>query len=248
MRNAPLPALNNIPVRVLAFRHGPHEHLGWICEALEANGIAYDYADSDAAPDQVHLHEAAALIFLGGLMSANDDLPFIHREVDYIRAAIAHGQPVLGICLGAQLIAKALGARVYKNKIPEIGWAPITFTNAAHRDPLFADLSRSETVFQWHGDTFDLPDRTELLASSGQCHNQAFRLGNRVYGLQFHLEVTAEMIAKWCAEDAACGDASEVKDPIDPTAHAEESGELARLVFDRWCGLVKEHAACGAPG
>jgi len=225
-------------VRVLAFRHGPHENLGWICNALEAHGIAYDYAGSDTAVEEARLHDAGALIFLGGVMSANDNLPFIRREIEHIRAAIVRGQPVLGICLGAQLIAKALGARVFKNAIAEIGWAPITFTNAAQRDPLFADLPPSETVFHWHGDTFDLPDGAELLASSAVSRHQAFRLGDRVYGLQFHLEVTPDMIAQWCAEDAACGDACEVKDPIDPTAHSVQSGELARLVFNRWCSLV----------
>ena len=234
-------------MRVLAFRHGPHENLGWIGDALEAHGIAYDYADSYATADEHRLHEAGALIFLGGLMSANDDLPFIHREVDYIRRAIERGQPVLGICLGAQLIAKALGAHVYKNTLTEIGWAPITFTNAAQRDPLFAHLPPSETVFHWHGDTFDLPDGADLLASSAVSRHQAFRLGDRVYGLQFHLEVTPAIIAHWCAEDAACGDAREVKEPIDPEAHAEQSGKLARLVFNRWCSLVKEHAVCGVP-
>jgi GMP synthase (glutamine-hydrolysing) len=218
-------------VRVLAFRHGPHENLGWIGNALEAHGIAYDYAGSDAAVEEARVHEYGALIFLGGVMSANDDLPFLRREVEHIRAAVVRGQPVLGICLGAQLIAKALGARVYKNAIAEIGWAPITFTHAAQHDPLFADLPPSETVFHWHGDTFDLPDGAELLASSLQCRHQAFRFGDRVYGLQFHLEVTAEMIAQWCAEEA---------NPIDPTAHSVQSGELARLVFNRWCRLVKD--------
>jgi GMP synthase (glutamine-hydrolysing) len=234
-------------VRVLAFRHGPHENLGWISDALDAHAIAYDYFDSYETADERNLRDAGALIFLGGSMSANDDLPFIHREVDHIRAAIIRGQPVLGICLGAQLIAKALGARVYKNGVTEIGWAPVTFTSLAQRDPLFAHLPRSETIFHWHGDTFDLPEGAELLALSVQCRNQAFRLGDRVYGLQFHLEVTPAMIALWCAEDAACGDSREAKEPIDPEAHAEQCGELARLVFGRWCSLVKEHTACGAP-
>jgi GMP synthase-like glutamine amidotransferase len=245
LRNAPPQALNNILVRVLAFRHGPHENLGWIGEALGAHGIAYDYTDSYETADEHRVRDAGALIFLGGSMSVNDDLPFIHREVDHIRGAIIRAQPVLGICLGAQLIAKALGAPVYKNTVKEIGWAPVTFTSNAQRDPLFAHLS-SETVFHWHGDTFDLPEGAELLASSARCRNQAFRLGDRVYGLQFHLEVTPAMIAQWCAEDAACGVSREVKEPIDPGVHAQQCGELARLVFNRWCSLVKEHAACGA--
>ncbi len=178
-------------------------------------------------------------------MSANDDHPYIQREIQYIRDARERGQPVLGVCLGAQLIAKALGARVHANTVKEIGWAPVTFMPAAANDPLFAGLPEAETIFHWHSETFALPPGAELLASSDACRNQAFRVGNRIYGVQFHLEVTPSMIAEWCREDEACGDAREVIQPIDPHAHATRSGELARLVFGRWCALVKDRT-CAA--
>jgi len=233
-------------VRVLAFRHAPFEHLGWIAKALDEHGVAYDYADLYREPGgDSCVTNADALIFMGGAMSANDDLPYIRRELLLIRQAIAVAKPVLGVCLGAQLIARALGARVSMNAVKEIGWAPVTFTEAARRDPLLAGFDGPETIFHWHGETFELPEGATLLAASAACYNQAFRVGDRTYGLQFHLEVSPAMIAQWCAEDANCGDKREVTEPIDPHAHAARMEELARLVFGRWCELVKGHCACG---
>jgi len=236
----------NLPLRVLVFRHTAVDDLGLIASALDTHGILHEYGDLYAHPCAESLvNEASALIFMGGPMSANDDHPYIHREIHYIQEARKRGQMVLGVCLGAQLIAKALGARVYANAVKEIGWAPVTFTPSAANDPLFAGLPEMETIFQWHGETFTLPHGAELLASSDACRNQAFRVGNGIYGLQFHLEVTPSMIAEWCREDGACGDAREVTQPIDPYAHAARSGELARLVFGRWCALLKDRA-CAA--
>jgi len=235
-------------VRVLTFRHVLHEHLGWIATALDESGVAYDYADLYASPEAASdVAQPDALIFMGGPMSANDDLPFIHREIELIRDAIARRQPVLGICLGAQLIAKALGCAVYPNAVKEIGWAPVIFTEAARRDPLFAGLSGPEIVFHWHAETFDLPQGSELLASSAQCRHQAFRFGDRIYALQFHLEVTPAMIAQWLREDESCGALREVHEPIDPHADAVHNEALARTVFGRWCDLVKaQRSVCGA--
>ena len=230
-------------MRALVFRHTPVDNLGLIAAALHAQGILYQYADVYAHPCADSLvSEANALVFMGGPMSANDDHAYLQREIRYIRDASERGQMVLGVCLGAQLIAKALGASVHANTVKEIGWAPVTFTRAAASDPLFAGLHQAETVFHWHGETFTLPPGAELLASSDACRHQAFRVGNHFYGLQFHLEVTPPMIAEWCREDEACGDAREVTHPIDPYAHATRSGELARMVFGRWCALLKDRA------
>jgi GMP synthase (glutamine-hydrolysing) len=236
-------------VRVIAFRHGPLEGLGWIARALEAHGFRYEYADLCVSRTAVSgITDADALIFLGGSMSANDELHAIRREIEYIQDAIRRRKPVLGVCLGAQLIAKALGARVYPSSEKEIGWAPVRFMDAAQRDPLFHGVSGSEVVFHWHGETFELPGSAELLASSAACRHQAFRLGDRIYGLQFHLEVDPVMITQWCREDEACGDAREAREPIDPYAHAAGAGDLADLVFGRWCDLVeKQVRACGVP-
>ncbi len=175
-------------------------------------------------------------------MSANDDLPYIHEEMALIREAYAAGIPMLGICLGSQLIAKALGGNVVKNPVKEIGWFPIEFTAAAGQDPLFSGLDQPETVFHWHGETFDLPPDAELLASSASCRHQAFRLRDNIYGLQFHLEVTPAMIADWCEQDANCGDVKELQSPIDPNFNSTRLSETAALVFDRWCALVSD---CG---
>ena len=225
-------------VRVLAFRHSPSDGLGLIAPVLDAHGIAYQCADLyDAPAGETSITDADTLILLGGSMSANDNLWFLDREIECIKAAVQAGKPVLGICLGAQLIAKALGAKVYPNRRKEIGWAPVTFTGAAQEDPLFHGHG-SEVIFHWHGETFDLPEGAELLASSAGCRHQAFRFGDRVYGLQFHLEVTPEMIAQWCQEDEACG-AREATEPIDPHVHSARSMDLARLVFGRWCRLVR---------
>jgi len=206
---------------------------------LRERGIGFDYADLYAAdapavdPERYH-----ALVFMGGPMSVNDDLAYLRREEEYIRAAASNGVPVLGICLGSQLIAKALGADVRRNGSKEIGWFALRFTDAGNADPLFHGLP-AETVFHWHGETFDLPAGAVLLASSDLCRNQAFRVGDGTYGLQFHLEVTPEMIADWCLQDENCGDVRELTSPLDPYYNAERMKELSRRVIGAWCDLAQ---------
>ena len=222
-------------MRVAVVRHVPFEHLGRIAPALASRGILIDYAEEGR-------EEAAGLIFMGGPMSANDDLPFIREELALIERAARAGTPLLGICLGAQLIAKALGAKVYRNPVKEIGWYPVFWNEAAGSDALLAGLSGPETVFHWHGETFDLPAGATWLARSEACRHQAYRVGSNVYGFQFHLEVTPEMIADWTAQDLNCGDVRELEAPPDPYANAERLRELSGLVFGRWADLVVESA------
>src|SRR5436190_14483569 len=126
---------------------------------------------------------------MGGPMSANDCLPYLEAELRLLEHAVTMGKPLLGICLGSQLITKALGGRVYRNPVKEIGWAPVHWTPAARTDVLLAGLVEPETVFHWHGDTFDLPSGSTWLAWSDACRNQAFRMGPLIYAFQFHLEV-----------------------------------------------------------
>ena len=226
-------------MKVVAFRHVPFEGLGWIEPVLAARHIECEYADlfrHDAGlPDT---ESAGGLIFMGGPMSVNDDLPYLRREEGYIREAAARGQPVLGVCLGAQLIARSLGSRVYRNDTKEIGWYDIRLTPAAAHDKVFAGIRDQETAFHWHAETFDLPPGAVLLASSERCRHQAFRVGANIYGLQFHPEVTPEMIADWCQQDANCGDVLELDGPIDPHLHASRLAELSHLIFGRWCELI----------
>ena len=228
---------------VLGFRHVPFEGFGRIQPALERHGILLQAVDLYQDPDQPLAWDAAdGLLFMGGPMSANDDLPFLRRELDLIASAAAAGTPMLGVCLGSQLIAKALGGAVYKNPVKEIGWAPLHWTPAAREDALFRDLASSEPVFHWHGETFDLPPGAAWLAYSDACRHQAFRVGSNVYGLQFHLEVTPGMIADWLSQELNAADLRQVRSPIDPHAHAGRLAELAGQVFSRWAGLLGPHA------
>ncbi len=233
-------------VRVLAFRHVPFEHLGLIAPELEKHGIRFDYIDLWRNPDiDPPVADADGLIFMGGPMSVNDNLDWLRREERFIAQAVSRQKPVLGICLGAQLVAKALGARVYQNNVKEIGWREVWWTEEGWRDPLLSGIPSPQPVFHWHGETFDLPAGAELLAYSSDCRNQAFRVGNNVYGLQFHLEVTAEMISCWCEEDANEGDMREITEPVDPRLHSASTASLSSQIFGRWCRLIAgDRAAC----
>jgi GMP synthase-like glutamine amidotransferase len=226
-------------MKVLAFRHVPFEDLGLIAPALAERGIAYEYVDlhlpGAVAPDA---SRADGLIFMGGPMSVNDELAYLRAEEQMIRDAAARGVPLLGVCLGSQLIARALGARVFRNPVKEIGWFDIDFTAAASGDALFGGLPPRETVFHWHGETFDLPPGARLLASSRACANQAYRVGSNIYATQFHLEVTPAIIEDWVGQDANSGDVRELQGPIDPNHNAARLAELSSLVFGRWCGLL----------
>jgi GMP synthase (glutamine-hydrolysing) len=226
-------------MRILAFRHVSFEGVGLIADAL--SGVEIDYADlyEGAGPDPA---DYAALIFLGGPMSVNDDLPFIQQEVEIIRQAVARRQPVLGICLGGQLIAKAMGARVARNRVSEIGWFPIRLTEAGKSDALLGGLETPMEVFHWHGETFALPPGAVHLAWSEACANQAFRIGDLLYALQFHPEVSPEMIADWCTQDANCGDVRELTAPIDAQRNREGMVILSRHIFGRWLVLVQSAA------
>ena len=223
---------------VLVFRHVPFEGAGLMHPILEARGVSIRYVDlyrGDSLPD---VDAAAGLIFMGGPMSVNDGLPYLEREMDVARAAVSRRKPILGICLGAQLIAKALGARVHANPRKEIGWFDICLTEAGSGDAIFAGMNRRETVFHWHGETFDLPPGSVRLAYSDACENQAVRFQPGAYGLQFHMEVTPAMIADWCTQDENCGDVRELEAPLDPALHADRLSELSSLIFGRWCDVL----------
>jgi GMP synthase-like glutamine amidotransferase len=146
--------------------------------------------------------DVSALIILGGPMGADEEesFPFLRWEKRIIRAAIDEGVPILGISLGSQLIATALGTPVFHGPVKEIGWSPIALTPHGQVDSLLGYLPENATVFQWHGDGFELPPGAIKLASSPHYSTQAFRVGKTIYGLQFHLEVTPRMIERWIEE------------------------------------------------
>ncbi|MDP3788983.1 MAG: type 1 glutamine amidotransferase [Candidatus Omnitrophota bacterium] len=143
--------------------------------------------------------DVEAVLILGGPMNVyeEDKFPFLKEEDVFLKNALRQDIPVLGICLGAQLLAKATGARVTKAEQEEIGWYNVNLTESGIDDRLFGGAGRQLRVFQWHGDTFEIPKGAKLLASSPICRNQAFRIGKYSYGLQFHVEVTEEIIKRW---------------------------------------------------
>ena len=222
-----------MPARCLVLRHEPFEHLGHFAPILEERGVAYEYYDLGGLEPQ---NRYDALIVMGGPMSANDDLPALRKELTGIEKALHDGLPILGICLGAQLIAKALGARVYRNAVLEIGWEPVWLTDSGKSDPLFQGIGSAEVFFHWHGETFDLPNGADWLAYSEKCRNQVYRYGRRVYGIQFHPEITPEMIADWCDQPANCGDVETLPGPIDP--HLHDPKDAAQGILKGWLDLI----------
>lgn len=149
------------------------------------------------------LADISALIVLGGAMGANDDAgyPFLADLKLLIRSVVTARIPYLGICLGGQLLAAALGAHVVSSRWEELGRLPVQLTEAGQHDRLFREIPDRFTTFQWHHDSFDLPHEAVLLASSPTCPHQAFRVGTNAWGLQFHPEVTEQIIRGWCAWD-----------------------------------------------
>lgn len=190
-------------MRAHYLQHVEFEGLGIIEDSLRARGIEVSgtrlYA-GDALPE---LDDVDLLIIMGGPMSVNDEaeLPWLATEKAFIRRALTEDKRVLGVCLGAQLIASALGQRVYPGVEREIGWFPVR-GNTHHNGAAFR-FPGSVEVLHWHGETFDLPAGAVLLASSAGCRHQAFQLGRSVIGLQFHLEANRPLLDAFVSADAA---------------------------------------------
>lgn len=186
--------------KVLVFQHDPFEDLGFFTEVFEKEKTSFQIVRlfHGEVPTE-DWDRVRALLVLGGPMSAREEerFPFLHWEKTIIRAAIDDDLPVLGIGLGAQLIALALGAEVYRGSVKEIGWYPVSLNTHGLVDSLLGHLPEKPVVFGWHGDGFHLPAGGLRLASSVYFENQAFRVGKSIYGIQFHLEVTPEMIDRW---------------------------------------------------
>ncbi|HKJ67113.1 MAG TPA: type 1 glutamine amidotransferase [bacterium] len=181
-------------MRIHYFQHVPYEGLGSIASWLRSRSYSVNatrFYENDVFPP---LSELDALIVMGGPMGVNDEAeyPWLASEKRYIEDAIQAGKVVIGICLGAQLLAQVLGARVFQNPDPEIGWFPVRFSERIRSQNFFPFLPQEFTVFHWHGDTFDLPPDTVPLGASEGCPNQGFYDGGHVLGLQFHLESTPE--------------------------------------------------------
>jgi GMP synthase-like glutamine amidotransferase len=209
-------------VRVL--QHEPFEGLGSIEPWLNERGASIAFTRPYAGDPIPKAEGIDLLIAMGGSMSVNDedDLPWLKAEKQLVRDLKRADVPMLGVCLGAQLLASALGARVYRNPVKEIGWFPIQSVDA----PSWAvPLPPESIVFHWHGETFDLPAGAIHLARSEGCENQAFQIGRRVIGLQFHLEMT-ESAMKELAENCEA--------ELRPARYVQSANELAAVPRSRY--------------
>ncbi len=184
----------------------------------------------------------AAVVSLGGPMNVyeEDKYPFLKSENGFLQKAIKEEVPILGICLGAQLLAKACKAKVKKLDQKEIGWYDISLTREGKNDLLFEGLSSDLKAFEWHEDTFEKPIGSIFLAESTTCANQAFRFGSNAYGLQFHVEVTAEMIETWVNHYAKGNSLIDAKAMLIEAYKKEEAlKKTANLIYLNFARIIK---------
>jgi GMP synthase (glutamine-hydrolysing) len=230
--------------KILVFQHVPYEPLGTLDPLLKEAGFRIRYVNfgRDAA-QRPSLDRYAALIVLGGPMNSHqiDTYPNLLTEVQVIREAVERDMSVLGICLGAQLLAKALGGSVSRNRDREIGWYDVLLTPEGVADPVLSTFSGIQRVFQWHEDGIGLPPQAVHLASSPASEVQAFRYGEHAYGFQFHLEVDASLIERWLTVPDNRTMLRDEAGRIDPEAIRAETAAsiadlqaLSRRTFSRW--------------
>jgi GMP synthase-like glutamine amidotransferase len=226
------------PVRI--FRHIACEGPGYLGTLLDKQHIPYEIIridENQSVPQS--LDDVSGLVFMGGSMSVNDPLDWISDEVRLIQAARQQDMPMLGVCLGSQLIARALGITVGKGTGQEIGWAKVHKVQPQQADGWFDGLDDQFMAFHWHGETFSIPPGASHLLRSDCYANQAFSIGNTL-ALQFHLEMTADMVREWVAlyqEDVHCGHPCvQAEDSLlaETDASARELNAVADVVLNNW--------------
>ena len=235
-------------MKVLVLQHVPYEILGTLDPLLRQAGYRIRYVNFGRSPEaEPDVDKYQGLIILGGPMNVDmrDQYPHLDTEIRIIRRAVERNIPILGICLGAQLIAKALGANVYQNPIKEIGWYNISLTGEGKRDPLLRHFEDTKRIFAWHGDTFELPEGATHLAHGETCKNQAFRIGDNIYGFQFHLEVDGPLVDRWLNTPVYQKEIASTEGRVCPdnvreetTRHIGEQMHLSEQVFGEFLNLM----------
>lgn len=233
--------------KVLVFQHVAHRILGTLNPTLKESGLNVRYVNFQRTPQEhPKMERYNGLVVMGGNMGVyeSDSYPHIKTELKIIEEALRKGVPVLGVCLGSQLIAQVLGSSVRKHSVPEIGWHDVHFKSESTEDHLFDHFGPQEKLFQFHGDTFDIPRSAVQLASSESCDSQAFRYQEKVYGLQFHLEVDEAMIRRWMSTEANLKMMSETTDSLsterilhETVRHIQRSMDLSTQTFKKFVEL-----------
>jgi GMP synthase-like glutamine amidotransferase len=225
---------------VLIFRHITCEGPGYFAEVLNHYNIPFELIriDKDETPP-TRIDDTSALVFMGGPMSVNDDLPWIRQELELIRQAVEVNLPVLGHCLGGQLIAKALGGNISANPVKEIGWLPVQKIHNALSDAWLQDINDEATLFHWHGETFSIPQGATAILKSQHCAHQGFVIGNTL-ALQCHVEMTAPMVSEWATlyEDELTNTSETIQSREDMISGLDEKvsnlQKTANAIYRRW--------------
>src|SRR3989338_1102292 len=225
---------------ILIFRHAPHEGPGYLADYLARHRLPHRLIRIDQGdPVPTSLDGIPGLVFMGGPMSANDPLPWIPKVTALIRQAVAADLPVLGHCLGGQLISKALGGVITKNPVKEIGWLPVQAIDAPAARDWLGGLPREFEVYHWHGETFSIPPGATRILGSRDCANQAFVIG-KTLSFQCHIEMTADMVREWArvGSNELAPTCATVQSPqtmaVDLDARVARLQGLADKFYDRW--------------
>jgi GMP synthase (glutamine-hydrolysing) len=226
---------------VIILRHVPYEGPGLIEDMLDGRGLSYRIIDIFEEGVPLGVAGFTGIVSMGGPMSVNKGTEEIEKEKELLLEALGRNIPILGVCLGAQILASALGSKVYAGEQPEVGWGDVSLTQHGIADPLLAGVDHVLPVLHWHGETFDLPEGAVRLASSEKFENQAYRVGNKAYGLQFHLEIDNEMVQEWVERDLEeeiriVSEPEEILEGIKSHLHAVRFG--GALVIGRFLDLV----------
>lgn len=233
---------------VLIIRHTATEGAGYFSEFLDRHTIPWQLIridTGDTLPDI--LNGYSGLCLMGGPMSVNDDLPWIPKELALIRQAVNEDIPVIGHCLGGQLLSKAMSGVITKNPVKEIGWGEVRIIDKNAAEGWIGKGDQPISVFHWHGETFSIPPQGVRILESTHCANQAFILNNRHLGLQCHIEMTPEMIKTWCktgADEIAASPGPSVQSAAVMQANVatqtQQLHEIADKMYSRWIqGLVQ---------
>ena len=222
------------------FRHINCEGPGYLAEVLQREKVPFRlFAIDEGEALPLHIDDCSGLVFMGGSMSANDPLPWIEQELTLIRMAQAQNMPVLGHCLGGQLICKALGGTVTANPLKEIGWHPVRGCNNKTAQRWLDGLADETTLFHWHGETFSIPAGAEVILENDHCSNQGFATGNTL-ALQCHVEMTAAMVSEWATLYAGELDepSASVQTAVQMTEGLEQrisaAQQVADVLYRRW--------------
>jgi GMP synthase (glutamine-hydrolysing) len=235
-------------MNLLVIQNSELDPIGVLGKYLEAKGARLHTwlpAQEENPPEEIY----SGLIIMGGPMNAHEDdrFPHLRQTVELIHRFHNDSKPIMGVCLGAQLIARAFGSKVYPHSIPEIGFSAIRVASPSAQELWLKDCPEKLHLMQWHFDTFDLPSQAILLMTNDVCQNQAYRIGSNIYGFQFHLEVTPEIVMSWLALKNDWIEANypyldrQLEEQVQ--TYIRQSAQFAEKVADAWVALFPTSAA-----